>query len=165
MVRMAKRRRRECKTDYLNRLKLLKSGRPRLVFRITNKYVIVQYVESKAAQDKVVFTVNSKNLLNHGWPEEFKGSLKSISASYLTGYLVGKKIKGNKLAEPIVDLGMLKTIYKTKVYAFIKGLIDAGLVINCKKEAFPEEDRIQGKKLKKDFSEIFSEIKSKIEKI
>jgi len=164
-MKVAKRRRREYKTDYLNRLKLLKSGKPRVVFRKTNKHIIAQYITSKHAQDKIEITLNSKDLTKYGWPEEFKGSLKSISASYLTGYLIGKQIKKQGLENPIVDLGMLRTIYKTKVYAFIKGLIDAGLEINCKEEAFPEEERIQGKSLKKDFSSTFNEIKLKIDKL
>jgi hypothetical protein len=64
-----------------------------------------------------------------------------------------------------VDLGIVRVIHKTKAYAFIKGLIDSGLEINCKEEAFPEEARIQGKNLKKDFSNMFNEVKSKIESI
>ena len=163
-MKLAKRRRRENRTDYLNRLNLLKSGKPRVVFRKTNKYLIAQYVESKEAQDKIILTVNSRDLKKHGWPKEFEGSLKSIPAAYLTGYLIGKQIKKGKLKEPIVDLGMARTIYKTKVYSFIKGLIDSGLEINCKEEAFPEEDRIQGKNLKKDFTKTFNEIKSEIDK-
>lgn len=163
-MRVAKRRRRENKTDYLNRLKLLKSGKPRVVFRRTNKYVISQYVTSKQAQDKVEMTINSRDLMNYGWPKEFSGSLKSLPASYLTGYLIGKQIKNKKLKTPIVDLGMVRTIYKTKSYAFIKGLVDSGVEIKCKEEAFPEEERIQGKNLKKDFSSKFNEIKLKIDK-
>jgi large subunit ribosomal protein L18 len=163
MKRIAKRRRREGKTNYLVRLKLLKGGKPRLVFRKSNKFALAQYVTSEAAQDKIVMTLNSKELLKCGWPEKSKGSLKSIPASYLTGYLMGKKIQDKKLETPIVDLGMQKTSYKTKVYSFIKGLIDSGLEIQCKEEAFPEQERIEGKNLKEDFSKTFSEIKSKIE--
>jgi large subunit ribosomal protein L18 len=162
MKTIVKRRRRQNKTDYLKRLKLLKSRVPRVVFRRTNKYFIGQYVTSREAQDKIVFGVNSKDLMNYGWPKESEGSLKSITAGYLLGFLMGNKIIEKKLEKPIVDLGMLKTLYKTKVYAFIKGLIDAGIEISCKKEAFPSEDRIKGKHLKKDFSENFEKIKSKI---
>lgn len=163
-MKIDRRRRRENKTDYLTRMKLLKGNRPRLVFRKTNKYVIVQYIKSHEAQDKVVISMDSRKLLDYGWPKEFKGSLKSIPASYLIGYLIGKQIKKQKLEEPIIDLGMLRTINKTKIYGFIKGVIEAGINIKCKKEAFPEENRIQGKNLKEDFSKKFSEIKSKIEK-
>ena len=76
-MKTVRRRRRENKTNYLKRVKLLKSGSPRIVFRKTNKYLIIQYVASKQAQDKINFGVNSKHLIKYGWPEEFKGSLKS----------------------------------------------------------------------------------------
>jgi hypothetical protein len=45
----------------------------------------------------------------------------------------------------------------------LKGLIDAGIKIECKKEFFPEEDRIKGEHLKNKIQ--FNEIKSKIDKI
>lgn len=164
MKKTQKRRRRECKTDYLNRMKLLKSEKPRLVFRKTNTAVIVQYIESDESKDKILFGVTSKVLLKYGWPENFKGSLKSIPASYLTGYLVAKKIQKDKLNTPIVDLGMQRVFHKGKIFAFIKGLIDAGLEIECKEEAFPEEERIIGKNMREDFSKTFSEVKLKIDK-
>ncbi|MBU4070269.1 MAG: 50S ribosomal protein L18 [Nanoarchaeota archaeon] len=158
-----KRRRRENKTDYGNRLKLLKSETPRIVFRKTNKYVILQYVVSEEARDKVIIGVTSKNLLKYGWPKEFEGSLKSIPAAYLTGLLIGKKILKEKLKTPIVDFGMIRPIHKTKIYGFLKGLIDSGIEIKHKAEIFPEEEKIKGKNLKKDFTETFTKIKSKIE--
>ena len=161
-MKTVKRRRKENKTDYLNRLKLLKSGIPRIVFRKTNKYLLVQYVTSKEAQDKVELNITSKELLKHGWPEEFKGSLKSIPAAYLTGILISNKIKEKKLKNPIVDFGMQRVLHKTKVYSFLKGLIDAGLEISCDKKNFPNEETLNGKFLKKDFSKTFEEIKSKI---
>ena len=162
-MKTIKRRRKEGRTDYLNRLKLLKSGSPRVVFRKSNRYVTAQYLTSKQAQDKVEFEINSKDLMKYGWPKEQEGSLKGIPASYLSGFLMGKKITKNKMEKPIIDLGMLRTIHGTKVYAFIKGLIDSGIKISCKEEAFPTKDRITGKHMKEDFSETFNKIKSKIE--
>ena len=91
-MRTIKRRRKEGKTDYKKRLGLLKSKKPRIVFRRTNKYLIVQYIESKEAKDKVIITITSKNLLKYGWPENATGALKSIPAAYLIGYLIGKQI-------------------------------------------------------------------------
>ena len=164
MKTIQKRRRRENKTDYLARLKMLKSEKPRLVFRKTNQYVISQYVLSDEAKDKVSIGITSKALLKYGWPESFKGSLKSVPAAYLTGYLMAKKILKDELEAPIVDFGMIRTLHKTKLFAFLKGLIDGGIQINCKEEAFPEEERIEGKSLKEDFSKYFNEIKSKIDK-
>ena len=163
MKRTQKRRRREGKTDYLKRINLLKGKTPRIVFRKTNKYIIAQYVESKEAKDKIVFSVTSKHLLKEGWPKEMSGSLKSISAAYFTGLLTGAKIKANKLKTPILDTGMVRSLGKTKVFGFIKGLIDAEIKINCKEENFPEKDRIKGKALQ-DKGFDFEKIKSKISK-
>lgn len=161
-MRTQKRRRKERKTDYLKRLKLLKGGKPRLVFRKSNKYFICQFVESHESKDKVIFGISSKELLNYGWPEKFLGSLKSIPAAYLTGYLMGKKIKEKKLSKPVVDFGMNRVLYKTRIFGFLKGLIDSGIDVSCKEEAFPEEERISGKNLKEDFTKKFEEVKKKI---
>lgn len=164
MKKTLRRRRRENKTNYSKRLKLLKSDRPRLVMRKSNAYVSVQYTLSNDAQDAIKFGLTSKALLKYGWPENFKGSLKSVSAAYLTGYLTAKKILKEKLETPIVDFGMQRVLYKTKIFGFLKGLIDAGLDVSCPEEAFPEEERIEGKNLKEDFSNYFNTIKSNIDK-
>jgi len=162
-MRIQKRRRRENKTDYLKRLKLLKGEKPRIVFRKTNRYIIAQYITSEAAQDKIITSMNSRELNKYGWPKNAQGSLKSISASYLTGYLIGKKIKKQKLEEPILDTGMNRVLHKNRIYAFLKGIIDSGIKIACKKEMFPEESRIKGQHLKNKIP--FEEIKSQIDKI
>ncbi|MEK6895710.1 MAG: 50S ribosomal protein L18 [Nanoarchaeota archaeon] len=162
-VKTQKRRRRENKTDYKKRINLLKGEKARIVFRKTNRYIISQYVTSKDAQDKVEFTITSKELLRHGWPEKASGSLKSLTASYLTGFLTGIKIKKEKKETPIVDLGMTRTLHGTKVFAFIKGLIDAGVTIPCKKDAFPSEERLNGEHMKNKVN--IKEIKMKLEKI
>lgn len=158
-----KRRRLEAKTNYLKRMKLLKGNSPRIVFRKTNKYIISQYVTSKQAQDKVEMGINSKELLKYGWPKEAEKSLKSIPASYLTGFLTGKKILSEKKGIPIIDFGMIRNLHKTKIYAFVKGLIDSEIKIkvNKKKEIFPNESRIKGEHMKNKIN--FNLIKSKIE--
>ncbi len=163
-MKTLKRRRKENKTDYHKRIKLLKSGLPRIVFRKTNRYIIAQLVESKEAKDKIKFGVSSKTLLKHGWPKENSGSLKSVTASYLTGILLGKKIREGKIKNPVADFGMIRSIRKNKAFAFLKGLKDSGIGIKCDEDAFPSEERIKGKHLKKDISEHFEKIKLEIEK-
>ncbi len=162
-MRTQKRRRKENKTDYLKRLKLLKGEKPRVVFRRTNRFIISEYIVSEEAQDKIVFGFDSRRLNEYGWPKNAQGSLKSTTAAYLSGYLMGKSVIKQKLENPIVDTGMNRTIHKNKIYAFIKGLIDSGIKMECKKEFFPEESRIKGEHLKNKIP--FSEIKSKIEKL
>jgi len=158
-MKTLKLRKRKSKTDYANRLKLLKNEKPRVVFRRTNRYILVQYVTSREARDKIEFGITSKELIKYGWPKEAEGSLKSIPASYLTGYLIGKQIIQKKMKTPIVDFGMLRTSHKTKVFAFLQGLLDAEVKIKCEK-GFPEKERIAGGSLKNkiDFQKIKSNI-------
>ena len=162
-MKTLKRRRRENKTDYGIRMKLLKAEVPRIIFRKSNMYIIAQYVISNEARDSIVTGVTSRILMKYGWPEDMTGSLKSIPASYLTGFFLGKKITEKKLETPIIDIGMIRSVNKNKVFAFIKGLIDSGVEIKCSEESFPKEERIKGKNLKRDFSIMFGRIKSKIE--
>ena len=165
-MKTLKKRRRKNMTDYKKRIGLLKGNRPRIVFRKTNRYLIAQYTTSIETKDRVEIGVNSIALMNYGWPKEFKNSLKSMPAAYLLGFIMGKKIINEKKQVPIADFGMTRVLHKSKVFAFIKGLIDSGVGIGTgeKKDAFPSEERIMGKNLKKDFSERFKEIKSKISK-
>ena len=164
-MRVPKKRRGESRTDYAKRLKLLKSGKPRIVFRKSNRFLTGQYVISSEAQDKVFITVSSKELLKNGWDETKINSLKTLPASYLTGMLLAKKIKEKKLDKKvIIDFGMIRNLHKTKGYAFLKGLIDAGMDISYseKKDLFPSEERLLGKHLKQDVSKNVQEIKSKL---
>ncbi|MEK6823524.1 MAG: 50S ribosomal protein L18 [Nanoarchaeota archaeon] len=159
-MKTLKRRRKEYKTNYKKRFALLKSELPRIVFRKTNRYLIAQYVQSKNAQDKIIFGIDSRELIKYDWPG--KENIKSIPAAYLTGYLIGGKILLKKLEKPIIDLGMIRSIHKSKVYAFIKGLVDSGIKIECDKENFPDESKINGEHLKNKIP--FDKIKLKITK-
>ena len=163
-MKSIKKRRKERKTDYMKRMNLLKSEKPRLVFRKTNKYVIAQYVLSDETLDKVEFGFSSKELLKKGFPKEMAGSLKSLPACYLLGYLIGKKVVKEKKEVPVMDFGMERNIHGSRIYAFLNGFVDAGVKIKYHEKVLPAKERIEGKHLKKDFSKTFSEIKSKIDK-
>lgn len=155
---LSKKRRREFKTDYLRRKRLLESGKPRVVIRKTNRYINLQYVESKAAQDRVMAAVSSKKLLGYGWPKERTGSLKSLAACYLTGLLFGKKIIKEKAKEAILDSGLIESTHGSRIYAALKGIIDAGLNVRHSQKMFPEENRIKNEKT----ADFFENVKSKI---
>ncbi len=147
-MRIPKKRRIERKTNYSKRLKLLKGNLPRMVFRKTNKYLIAQYIISEEAKDKVEIGLNSKKLLEYGFPEN--ASLKSVPAAYALGYLIGKKIIKEKKEVPIIDFGMIRSLNKSKCYAFLKGIVDSELKIkyNEEKDLFPSQERIEGQHLK-----------------
>lgn len=162
-MRVEKRRRREGKTDYKARLKLLESELPRIVVRKSNRYIVVQYVKSEHAQDRVLLGVSSKELLEYGWPKEASGSLKSIPACYLTGLIFGKEIKARIKEEKvraILDIGLGRNIKKSRVYSVLKGIVDCGIEIPHDKKVFSDEKRIQGMHLKHKIN--IQEIKNKI---
>jgi large subunit ribosomal protein L18 len=137
-----RRRRFEGKTDYKARFYLLKSGKSRIVFRKTNKYLQGQLVTSEVAKDKVLVTVSTKDLLKYGWPEKLSGSLKSLPAAYLMGYLLGKK---SKTKDGILDMGLLTHVPKSRVYAFVRGLRDSGFEIPCNEEVLPDDEMLNRK--------------------
>jgi large subunit ribosomal protein L18 len=143
MKRVSYRRKREGKTDYNKRLKLLKSGKPRLVVRKTNKQIILQIIKYGEEGDKVIKSVVSKELRKHGW----QLNLKNIPAAYLTGYLLGKKVKIND--ELIVDIGLQEK--GNRLFAAVKGAVDAGLKIRHNPEVFPKENLIIGEHIQKYF--------------
>jgi len=157
MTKTIRRRRSEAKTDYKARLALLKSEKPRLVIRKTNRYIIAQIVESSLALDKTLLKVSSKDLLEKGWPKEKVGSLKSLPASYLTGFLLAKKLKG-KVKESILDIGLHRNVSGSRLYATLKGASDAGLKITHNEKALPSLDRIKSN----DKDNLFEKIKENL---
>ena len=142
MKRLDRRRRRESKTNYTKRLSLLKGNIPRLVVRKTNKYILLQVVESKHAQDKIVCVVSTKELLNNGWPKDKSGSLKSLAAAYLAGILMAKKAKEKKVEKVILDTGLIPSTKGSRIYAVVKGVSEGGLFIAHKEEILPTDEMI-----------------------
>lgn len=145
-------------TDYKARMTLLKGNKPRIVARITNRYAVAQYVESKEAQDFVITSVNSKELANFGIGKEDLGRLKSIPACYLTGYLLGMKIKEKgKKEEGVFDIGLKRSTKGSRVYAVLRGVLDAGIKVPFSKDMLPEEKgwKIEVNKIKENINKKF----------
>jgi len=138
---------------------LLTSGLPRIVARRTNKYFILQAVESHEAQDKVLATITSKELLKNGWDSKMGGSLKSIPSGYLTGLLMAKKLGKGKY---IMDLGMARTLKGSRIFSVIKGLIDGGLDIPANETVFPSEERLNGEHLKDEVKNMIIKVKGNL---
>ncbi len=162
------RRKRELRTNYTKRLQTLLSGKPRLVVRMTNTQVLAQVIEFTTSGDRVLAAVTGKGLRDLGW----KYSCKNTPASYLTGLLIGKAALKKKIHDVILDTGVATPLHKGRLYAFLRGALDSGLVIphDAEKEIFPTQDRIEGKHihLKSDasasqkISAEFAAIKKKI---
>lgn len=141
-MKTVRRRRHEKKTDYKARLALIKSNMPRLVIRKTNRYLITQIVNTKIAQDSVITGTSSKYLLEKGWPENKTGSLKSCVAAYLTGFLIGKMAKEKNIVRAILDIGMYRNVAKSRIYALLKGALDAGMQIPHNPSVIPSDSEL-----------------------
>jgi len=135
------RRRREGKTNYYRRRELLKSRKIRLVIRCSLSHTRVQFVKAELKGDKVLVSAFSKELEKYGW----KAPCGNLPAAYLTGFLAGLKAKKFELKEAILDAGIRKPPKGSRIYAGLKGVIDAGIYVPCDGEILPDEDRVKGK--------------------
>jgi large subunit ribosomal protein L18 len=139
--RLAYRRRREQKTDYQARRILATSEQPRFVVRTSNKYIITQIVKAELVGDKVLTQTASKELINkYGW----QASGKSIPAGYLLGLIAGHKAIKEGVETAYLDLGLKRPTKGSKIFAVVKGAIDAGLNIPCDSDVIPSHERIMG---------------------
>jgi len=139
--RVAFRRRREGKTDYQLRRGLVLSGIPRFVVRGSLRNVTIQIVKAEMNGDKVIVSAHSGELSKKfGW----LGDTGNISAAYLTGLLCGFKAVGLGVKETVLDIGLHYPSKSSKVFAALKGALDAGLTIPFDKEKLPDEKRIMG---------------------
>ena len=135
------RRRREKKTDYVQRAGLIKSRKPRLVVRRNLNNIHVQLIEYTDKGDKVIIEEISKNLVKYGW----KAHTANTSSAYLTGFLTGLKAVKKGVKHAVLDIGLQKSTKGSLVYAAVLGAIESGLEIPVKKDILPTEDRIKGK--------------------
>ncbi len=135
------RRRREGKTDYKSRGALVLSGLPRLVIRGTLKHMIVQVFEAKATGDKVIASAHSHELMKaYGW----QGDCGNVSAAYLTGLLCGYRAIAHDVERAVLDVGLQSPSRSARVFAALKGILDAGVMVPHDKAMLPDEKRIGG---------------------
>ena len=156
------RRRKEGKTNYHVRYKLLLSKRPRVVVRKSNASTTLQLVVAELEGDKTLLTVNSRELKGFG----FSSAVGNLPAAYLTGLLFGKKMLALGISEGIADIGLHSSTRGNRVYAAIKGVVDAGVDVPHGSEILPEEERISGQHIKDhtgaDIVAQFQQVKEKI---
>ncbi len=143
------RRRREGKTDYRKRLKLLLSRKPRVVVRKSNKYVRMQLVLADTFGDNTLVSAISSELKGYGYGYGYEGGKCNIPAAYLTGLLFGRKAKEAGFDEAILDIGLHTTLHGSKVYAALKGAIDSGMSLPHDSAVFPSKERIRGEHIAK----------------
>ncbi|MDY6930333.1 MAG: 50S ribosomal protein L18 [Halobacteriota archaeon] len=134
------RRRREGRTNYRRRLRLLASNEPRLVVRKSNKHIGLQLVVPKIEGDETLLSVKSTELASYN----YEGNTGNIPAAYLTGLLFGLKAVSKGYEGSIMDIGLQTSVPGSRIYAALKGVIDGGLSTPCDEDMFPTEERIRG---------------------
>jgi len=164
---VAKRRRREGKTDYHARRKMVRQDKNkfnnrkyRLVVRFTNKRCICQCCYATLRGDVVVAAASSHELTNFGIP----AGHKNYAAAYATGLLLARRVlkkfgldekfKGKeeidgeeyhiededteqKPFKCILDVGIRRTCVGHRMWGALKGAVDGGLHVPHKAKNFP----------------------------
>jgi len=160
------RRRREGKTDYFARKRLIiqnknKYNTPkyRLVVRFTNKVIIAQVAYATIEGDKIVCDARSSELPRYG----IKTGLTNYPASYAVGLLLARRLnqkygldetytgveevdgeeyyvekEGERGAfYCVLDTGLSKTSSGARIFGVLKGAVDGGLDIPHSSKRFP----------------------------
>ena len=151
------RRKREGRTDYRHRLRLLRSGKPRLVTRISLKHITAQVVRATIKGDLTLASAHSKELEKLGW----KGHTSNTPAAYLVGMLCGRRALKIGVGECVLDIGMHDPTPRAKVFAVTKGALDVGLQIPHDEGVLPSDERVRGEHVAK----YAAKLKEKDEKI
>jgi large subunit ribosomal protein L18 len=134
------RRRREGRTDYYKRTALVVADAPRMVVRRTNRHVIIQLVTAHMDGDRTLVAANSAELEQYG----YKGSTSSTPAAYLTGMLFAVKAKKANHERAILDIGLSRATKGARVFAALKGAVEAGLDVPHGEEILPSDERSKG---------------------
>lgn len=138
-------RKREGRTYYKKRLKILISNRHRFVIRKSLKDFQASIIEYSPKGDKILFTVNAKALSKYGW----KGNTGNLPSAYLIGMIAGKKAVELGVNDAVLDLGFNNSTKGSRLYAALAGAIDAGLKIPVNHEILPPKERISGEHIAK----------------
>ncbi|MBI3190419.1 50S ribosomal protein L18 [archaeon] len=151
-------RRREKKTDYKQRLALLKSNSQRLVVRRSLNHIHMQIISFDGNTDRVILESSTKELKKYGWIAH----CGNTSAAYLAGLLFGANAKKQGIKNLILDIGLHTSVKGSSLYAAALGIKDAGVEMPVGSGIIPDKSRITGKhiadyagKLKKDSSEKY----------
>lgn len=167
---MKYRRRREGKTDYYARQRLIiqdknKYNTPkyRFVVRFTNTDVICQLIYAKIQGDVVVTAAYAHELPNYGVPV----GLTNYAAAYCTGLLCARRAltklglektefsveDGPRPFKANLDVGLARTSSGAKIFGAMKGAVDGGLDIPHSTKRLPgynkEKDECDGEVLRK----------------
>jgi len=161
-------RRRECKTDYYARKRLTmqdqnkyQSPKFRLVFRRTNRDLIMQVVAADMDHDRIIASAYSHELPRYG----VKAGLTNYAAAYCTGLLLARRVnselkldyegqtevdgkyyrveeneEGKAPFKCVLDVGLARTTTGARLFGGLKGAVDGGLYIPHKTKRYPKNE-------------------------
>jgi len=164
------RRRREAKTDYYARQRLIiqdknkyKTPKYRFVVRFTNRDVICQIFAADLTHDVCLCSAYSHELPRYG----LRVGLTNYAAAYCTGLLLARRVnakfsleyegqtevngedflveKANSKSrapfKALLDVGLKRTTTGARIFGALKGAVDGGLAIPHNNHRFPGSHR------------------------
>ena len=152
------RRRRLGKTDFRLRKKLIAGNLPRAVVRCTSKNTTIQFISFDPKGDIVAVAATTKELAKLGWTK----ATGNTPSAYLAGYLAGKRAADKGIKQAVLDIGLKSPTKGSKVFAALKGMVDAGVDIPHGEEILPGEDRISGSHINDEIPKMFETVVNKI---
>ncbi len=111
------RRRKEGRTDYYQRMRLIISRRPRFVVRKTSRQIIVQLVVAEMTGDRTLVSATSSELRNFG----YTGYTGNTPAAYLTGMLCAVRAQKAGHEGGILDIGLNRASKGARVFCSPEG--------------------------------------------
>jgi large subunit ribosomal protein L18 len=129
------------------------------VVRKTLRGTIVQFATYEEGGDRIVATAVAKELAKFGWTRP----TGNVPAAYLTGYLAGKRALAKGVQEAILDIGLHPARKGSRVFAALKGILDAGVAVPCGEDVLPADDRLRGRHLGDDVPAAVDEAKGEME--
>jgi large subunit ribosomal protein L18 len=103
--------------------------------------MIAQIVTASPEGDRVIVSAHSNELARkYGW----KASRGNVPTAYLTGLLCGLKAEARGIKEAIPDIGLHSPSKGARVFAAVKGVLDAGVHVPHSEEKLPDEKRLRG---------------------
>jgi len=90
--------------------------------------------------DRTLVAANSAELETYG----YKGSTSNTPAAYLTGMLFAVKAKKADYGRAILDIGLNRATPGARVFAALKGAVEAGLDVPHGEKILPSDERAKG---------------------
>jgi len=98
-------------------------------------------IRAEIAGDKVLVSADSSELSRKfGW----LGNRSNLPSAYLTGLLCGFRALASGVKEAVLDIGLQSPTKGAKIFATLKGVSDAGVLVPHDEGILPSEERVQG---------------------